>query len=196
MEWDDITLGDYVMVGLRMRKRRIRGDGGNHHAKVRLQRILCASQSTFPDMAGMSPDQAGYKPDTTSYNPNQASCTTDFSEWLISAGILHIVPIFIPHLSFSSITLPSSRNTKLTTSQRIYQCSPIRIGYISLSKLVDEGNHVHDDSLEYYRLMRSTPWLKTFGNYTLMVMIISRQYLILLLVYLLYINCLVVCLLL
>jgi len=67
------------MVQLSTRKREIRGDGGNHHEKLGLQRILCASQLTIPDTAGTSPDPAGNNTDTRSSKPNQASRTPDFS---------------------------------------------------------------------------------------------------------------------
>jgi len=67
------------MVELSTRKREIRGDGGNHHEKLGLKRILCASQLTIPDTAGTSPDPAGNDTDTRSSKPNQASRTPDFS---------------------------------------------------------------------------------------------------------------------
>jgi len=67
------------MVELSTRKREIRGDGGNHHEKLGLERITCASQLTIPDTAGMSPDPAGNKPNQASSKPNQASRTPDFS---------------------------------------------------------------------------------------------------------------------
>jgi len=67
------------MVELSTRKREIRGDGGNHHEKLGLKRISCASQLTIPDMAGTSPDPAGNNTDTRSSKPNQASRTPDFS---------------------------------------------------------------------------------------------------------------------
>jgi hypothetical protein len=67
------------MVELSTRQREIRGDGGNHHGKLGLERISCASQLTIPDMAGTSPDPAGNITDTGSSKPNQASRTADFS---------------------------------------------------------------------------------------------------------------------
>jgi len=33
-------------------------DGTNHHEKMELKRISCASQFTIPDMAGTSPNPA------------------------------------------------------------------------------------------------------------------------------------------
>jgi len=67
------------MVELRTRKRHIRGDGGNHHEKLGLERISCASQVTIPDTAGMSPDLARNKPNQAPSKPNQASRTPDCS---------------------------------------------------------------------------------------------------------------------
>jgi hypothetical protein len=78
----------------------MRGDGGNHHEELELERISCASELTIPDTAGTTPDPAGKNTDTRSSKPNQASRTPDFSYPLVSAIF---VPIFIPHLSFSTI---------------------------------------------------------------------------------------------
>ena len=78
----------------------MRGDGGNHHEKLGLTRISCASQLTIADMAGTSPDLSGKNTDTRSSKPNQASRTPDFSYPLVSSIF---VPFIIPHLSFSTI---------------------------------------------------------------------------------------------
>jgi hypothetical protein len=67
------------MVELSTRTREIRGDQGNHHDKLGLERISCASQLTIPETAGMSPDPAGNITDTGSSNANQSSSTPDFS---------------------------------------------------------------------------------------------------------------------
>jgi len=73
------------MVELSTRKREIRGDGGNHHEKLGLERILLVSQLTIPDTGGTSPDPASNNTDTRSSKsneaspkPNQASRTPDF----------------------------------------------------------------------------------------------------------------------
>jgi hypothetical protein len=103
------------MERLRMRKRMIRGDGGIDYMKVELQRMLCASQFTLPNMVHMSLDLASqftlpnmvhmsldlasHNRKTRSHTPSQASWTTDFTYQLISACILHIVLMFILHLS-------------------------------------------------------------------------------------------------
>jgi len=67
------------MVELSTRKRDIRGDGGNHHEKLGLERISCGSQLTIPDTAGTSPDPAGNITNMGASKSNQASRTTDFS---------------------------------------------------------------------------------------------------------------------
>jgi len=60
----------------------IRGDGGNHHKKLGIQRISCASQLTIPDTAGTSPNPSGNNTDRRSSKPNQASHTPDLSSLL------------------------------------------------------------------------------------------------------------------
>jgi len=71
----------------------MRGDWGNHHEKLGLKRISCASQFTIPDTVGTTPDPVGKNTDTRHSKPNQAGRTPDFPHPLISS---HIVPIFIP----------------------------------------------------------------------------------------------------
>jgi hypothetical protein len=60
---------------------------GNHPEKLRLRRMLCASEFTIADMAGTTFNAAGYNSDTRFSKPNQPSCTTDlagvFSEYSI-----------------------------------------------------------------------------------------------------------------
>jgi len=67
------------MVELSTRKREIRGDRGNHHEKLELEGISCASQLTIPDTVHTSPDPVGNITDTGSSKSNQASRTPDFS---------------------------------------------------------------------------------------------------------------------
>jgi len=52
---------------------------GNYHEKLGLKRILCASEFTIPDIAGMTPNPAGNNTDIRSPKPDQASSTPDFS---------------------------------------------------------------------------------------------------------------------
>jgi len=64
-----------------------RGDGTNHHEKLGLKRLSCASQFTIPDTAGTSPDPACNNADTRCSLPNQASRTPDFSYPLVSSTL-------------------------------------------------------------------------------------------------------------
>jgi len=99
------------MVALSTRMSEMRGDGGNHHEKLRLKRISCVSQFTDSDTAGASSEPACNYTDTRSSNPI----------WQAVPLISHI-PSYPPHcshrhppsLSFSSTTLPSLQNTKLS----------------------------------------------------------------------------------
>jgi hypothetical protein len=50
------------MVDLRTRKREMRGDGGNHYEKLELERSLCTSQFTIPNIPNTSPDMMGTFP--------------------------------------------------------------------------------------------------------------------------------------
>jgi hypothetical protein len=59
--------------------RDIIADGQNHHEKLGLERISCASQLTIHDLAGRSPDPANDNTDLRSSKANQASSTPDIS---------------------------------------------------------------------------------------------------------------------
>jgi len=59
--------------------RESREDGENHHEKLGLKRLSCASQFAIPDTAARSPDPEGNHTDTRSSISNQASCTADLS---------------------------------------------------------------------------------------------------------------------
>ena len=101
------------------RKREIRGDVGNHHEKLGLGRILCASQFTIPDITGRSPDPAGNDTNTRSSKPTQASRTPDFSGLLVSS--ISFSSSF-PTLSFSSTPLPSLQEHNVQSSYTISPC--------------------------------------------------------------------------
>jgi len=116
IERDDLTSCSQVMVELSTRKREIRGDGGNHHEKLGLKRISCASQFTIPDTAGTSPDPAGNNTNTRSSKPNQASRTPDFSGPLVSST------------SFSS-----SSPISLSRPQLYHHCKNTKLSHPSLS---------------------------------------------------------------
>jgi len=115
------------MVELRTRKREMRGDGGNHHEKLGLRRISCASQFTIPDTAGTSPDPACDFTDTRSSQPNQASRTPDFSYPLvfstsfsssspISIFLVHNSTIIAEHKVKSSLSISPCHDHELTPS--------------------------------------------------------------------------------
>jgi len=82
------------MVELSTRKRKIRGDGGNHQQKLGLKIILSASHFTIPYSAGKCPHPAGNNINTGSAKTNQASHTPDFSYPLVcSISLLSLFPI-------------------------------------------------------------------------------------------------------
>jgi hypothetical protein len=85
IESDDLTSCFQVMVELRTTKREMRGCCGNHHEKLVIQRISCASQYAIPNTAGTSPDQACTDSDTSSLHPNHTSRTPDLSYPLLSS---------------------------------------------------------------------------------------------------------------
>jgi len=83
------------------------GDERNHHEKLGLGRISCASQFTMPDTAGTTPNPAGNNTNMRSSTPNQGSHTPDFLCPLVSC-------ISFPSLSPIPLSLSSSQNTKLS----------------------------------------------------------------------------------
>jgi len=104
-----------------------RGDRTNHHEKLGLKRISCASQFTTPDMAGTSPDPACNNTDTRSSQPNQASCTPDLSYPLVSSTsfsssspislfVIHISTIIAEHKVKSSLSISPWHDHELTPS--------------------------------------------------------------------------------
>jgi len=110
------------MVDLRTR---MRGDGGNHHEKLGLKRISCASQFTITDAAGTSPDPAGNTTNTRSSKPNQASRAPDFSGPLVSSisfsssspislFLVHNSTIIAEHKVKSSLSISPCHDHELT----------------------------------------------------------------------------------
>ena len=98
------------MVELRIWKRELRGDGTNHYEKMGLERILCVSFNQ-PDMAGMSRSRVCINRYVRASQRTQASHIPDFSHLLVSSISFSSS---CPPISFSSTTLPSSQNTKLS----------------------------------------------------------------------------------
>jgi len=120
------------MVELRTRKRARRGDGGNHHEQLRLQRILCASQFTIAITAGRSPNPAWHNINMRSSQPTLASCTPDYSCPLISSELFSssypILLFLVNYLTIiaeykvkSSISVSPGRDHELTPSTSIHQ---------------------------------------------------------------------------
>jgi len=131
MERDDLTSCSYVMVELSTRKREIRGVGGNHHQTLGLKRILCTSQFTIADRAGMSADPGGNITETRSSKPNQASSTPDFSYLLVSS---------ILFLSWSPMSLFLVLNSAIITRTQ----SQVILLYLSVpSSWVDTECSIH-----------------------------------------------------
>ena len=119
--------------------------GGNRDEKLVLKRIPCASQFTIPDKAGSTPNPVGKNTDMRSSKPYQASHTPDFLYPLVSSIF---VPIFIPHLSFStiitehkvmlSLSISPCHDNKLTlsTAYTEYGIYPRFSVFLSFSRLV------------------------------------------------------------
>jgi hypothetical protein len=116
-----------VMVELRTRMREMRGYGGNHHEKLGLRRILCASQLTIPDPAGTRPNPACNNTDSRSSQPNQASRTPDYSYPVVSSTsfsssspislfLVHNSTIIAEHKVKSSLSISPCHDHKLAPS--------------------------------------------------------------------------------
>jgi len=123
-----------------------RGDGTNHHEKLGLKRISCASQFTIPDTAGSNPDPACNNTDTRSSQPNQASRTPDFSYPLVSSTLfsssspislflIHISTIITEHKVKSSLSISPWHDHELTpsTAYTEYSIHPRLIVFPSFS---------------------------------------------------------------
>jgi len=109
IESNDLTLCSYVMVELRTWKREMSGYGGNHHEKLGLKRISCATLFSIPDIGGTSPDPTCNYTTTRSSKPTQASRIPDCSYRLV---LLHLLLISITHLSLSCPQLYHDRRTQ------------------------------------------------------------------------------------
>jgi len=118
IERDDLTLCFEVIAELRTRKRKIIGDEANHHERLRVEGILCASHFTIPDMAFTSPDHLGNKTQTMSAKLNQACHTPEMSHLLVS---FICFPSLFPKLSFSCGSLTSYQEPQV---QSTFSCSP------------------------------------------------------------------------
>ena len=107
------------MIQLSTRKRETRGDGGNHHEKLGLMRISCASQFTISNTAGTSPDLAGINTDPRSSKPTRHVVPLISQVRSYPPYRSHLHP---PSLSFSSTTLPSLQEQNVKSSLSISPC--------------------------------------------------------------------------
>jgi hypothetical protein len=81
-----------------------RGDGTNHHEKLGLRRVSCASEFTIPDTAGTSPNPVCNNTDPRACFPNHASRTPDFSNLLVfSTSFSSSSPISLFLINISTI---------------------------------------------------------------------------------------------
>ena len=103
------------------------GHETNHHEKLGLTGISCASQFAIPDTAGTSPDAACHNTDTRSSQPDQASRTPDVSYPLVSSTsfsssspislvLIHISTIIAEHKVKSSLSISPWLDHELTPS--------------------------------------------------------------------------------
>jgi len=120
------------MVELRTRTRVMRGDGEDHHEKLGLERISCASRLTIPNMAIMRPDPACNNTDTRSSQLNQACHTPDFSYLLVSSTsfsssspislfLVHNSSIIAEHKVKSSLSISPCHDHELTLKYSIHR---------------------------------------------------------------------------
>jgi len=98
------------MVELRTSKREMKGYGGDHHEKLGLKRIWCASHFMIPDTTVTSPNPVLNCLDTLSSRPNQACRTPDFAYQLTSSTSFS---------SSSPISLFRVHNSTIITEQKV-----------------------------------------------------------------------------
>jgi len=125
------------MEELRTRKREMRGDGTNHHEKLGLQRISCASQFTIPHRASPNHNRACNNTNTRSSQPNQASCTPVYSYPLISSTsfsssspslfLVHNSTIIADDKVLSSLSISLYHDHDLTPSAACTECNINRV---------------------------------------------------------------------
>jgi len=156
------------MVELRTRKREMRGYGGNHHEKLGLKIISCASQFTIPDTAGTSPDPACNYTDTRSSQPNLASCTPDYSYPLVSSPSFSssslISTIIAEHKVKSSLSISPCHDNELAPSIAYTEYRVHRVQHTpSIASIQDclSFLHSHDYKLTpecSFSFRRASPW--------------------------------------
>jgi len=113
----------------------MRGDGANHHEKLELKRISCASQFMNYITTGTNPDLACNDTDMMSSQPNKASHTPDFSYSLVSS---------ISFSSSSPISLFLVYNSTIITEHKVKSSHPISSCHnheLTLSISIHRGQH-------------------------------------------------------
>jgi len=115
--------------------------GGNHHEKLGLRKILCASHLTILNMAGTAPDPAGKNSDKRSSETNQASRTLDFCH-------PHISSILFPSLSSFCLSRLELYHHRRTQSEVILSISSCHDQELTLSRASTQhcrsSLHSHD----------------------------------------------------
>ena len=95
----------------------MRGDGGNHHAKLGLKRIMHANQLTIPDTADTTPDPECNYTNMRSSQRNQTRRTPDFSYLLASStSFSSASPISLFHVHNSTIIAEHKGRSSLPVS--------------------------------------------------------------------------------
>jgi len=140
------------MVELRTRKREMGGYGGNHHEKLGLNRMSCASQFTILDTAGTSPDPACNYTNTRSSQPNQARRTPDLSYPLVSSTsfsssspltlfLVHNSTIIAEHHVKSSLSISPCHDHELTPSTAYTKYSIHRVQHTASTAYTEYSIH-------------------------------------------------------
>jgi len=112
----------------------MRAHGGNHHEKLGLKRIWCASQCTIPNTAGTSPNPACNFTDTRSCQPNRASHTHDLS--------YPVVPSTLFPSSFSiSLPRPQPEYHRRTQSYVIPVCLSMLWSWVDTEYSIQRPQH-------------------------------------------------------
>jgi len=135
-----------------MKKRKLRGYRGNHHEKLGLKRILCASQFTIPNTAGTTPDPTCNYTDTWFSQPNQASHTPDFSYPLISSTsfsssspisffLVHNSTIIVEPKVKSSLSISLCYDHELTVSTAYAEYSIYRVQHTPSTAYTEYSIH-------------------------------------------------------
>jgi len=145
---------------MRMRKHRVYW--GNHHEKLQLKRISCASLFTIPDTAGTTRDTGCNYTNTRSSQPNEACLTPDFSYPLVSSTSFSYsspISLFLIHNSTiiaepkvkSSLSNSLSHDHELTVSTAYTEYSIHRVQHTPSTAYTEYSIHrvQHTSSTAY-----------------------------------------------